>query len=146
MSKTVRVRNYTEDVTDVTLPKMRCEAERNFSKLSLKHKTKLVAAGQQVLRGRATSPLRRCNKFISARTKTFSVALKFISKAWKYILVLLKYISVPLKKVLFRGAWDFMECAGEIVCVAGGGFAELTIVVSKYAILRKFIAEITIFF
>ena len=50
------------------------------------------------------------------------------------------------KKVLSRGAWGFMECAGGIVCVAGGGFAELTIVVSKYAILRKFVAEITIFF
>jgi len=39
-----------------------------------------------------------------------------------------------------------MEFAGGIVCVAGGGFAELTIVVSKYAILQKFVAEITIFF
>jgi hypothetical protein len=39
-----------------------------------------------------------------------------------------------------------MEFAGGFVCVAGGGFAELTIAVSKYAILRKFVAEITNFF
>ena len=33
--KTTQVRNYREGITDMTLPIMRCEAERNFSKLSV---------------------------------------------------------------------------------------------------------------